>query len=51
MDLCKFLRWKGRTSAQRVDAELLAVFEANAVPYSCLRTCHPWGPDDHRDAP
>lgn len=47
MELCRFLRWKGvygRTWTQ--EEELAAAYELNDVPYTCLHTCEPWGPDD-----
>jgi hypothetical protein len=52
MDLCRSLRWKalyGVTSLSR--DELLAHVQANDVPYGCLRSCEPWGPDGHPAAP
>lgn len=47
MELCRFLRWKSLYGA-RFDTEedLLFMFARNEVPYSCLRTCRNWGPDD-----
>lgn len=51
MDLCKNLRWK---TFSRDETDPAAVFESLArdmVPYSCLRTCQPWGPDDDIVAP
>jgi len=52
MDLCRSLRWKalyGLTSLS-VD-ELLALFDANDVPYGCLRSREPWGPDGQPATP
>ncbi len=44
--LCAHLRWK-RHETERLDQLALAeAFMANQVPYSCLRTCRQWGPDD-----
>jgi hypothetical protein len=45
------MRWK--TSA-RDSADPGAIEESilrNQVPFSCLRTCQPWGPDDDLVAP
>lgn len=49
--LCRFLRWKTQ-SRDAGDPRL--VFESLArgqVPFECLHTCHPWGPDDDQVAP
>ena len=52
MDLCAHLRWKSFYARDwRTDDELVAVFERNEVPYSCLRSCRPWGPDGEPAAP
>ncbi len=45
MKICSFLRWKGY-SEECSDAELAYIFARNSVPYTCLRTCQPWGMDD-----
>jgi hypothetical protein len=45
MKLCRFLRWKGVHDV-RTEQELIAAFARNEVPYSCLKTCQPWGPDE-----
>lgn len=50
MTLCKWLRWKGWYAEWDV-AELAAMFAANEVPYTCLRTVQAWGPDDGPCAP
>lgn len=52
MDFCRHLRWKGFygrrwASEKELQAEL-AVVDA---PFSCLRTCQAWGPDDEVAAP
>ena len=49
--MCRHLRWKGYSHAPVAGPGLDAVVEANQVPYSCLLTCMPWGPDDHRATP
>jgi len=51
MDLCRHLRWK---TFSREEADPSAVFESlsrDMVPYSCLKTLQPWGPDDDVVAP
>lgn len=52
MRLCAYLRWKGFYGA-RWDSrdELIADLTRGDVPYSCLRTCQPWGPDDDASVP
>lgn len=50
MKLCRFLRWKGVHDV-RTEQELRAAFARNEVPYSCLKTCQPWGPDEALAAP
>ena len=46
MDLCRSLRWKALYGLNSLSMdELLALVEANDVPYGCLRSCEPWGPD------
>lgn len=49
--LCRHLRWKGFSQAPRSGPGLDAVIEANHVPYTCLMTCMPWGPDDQPALP
>lgn len=49
--LCRHLRWK---SQSRDDDDPRWIFESlarNQVPFECLHTCHPWGPDDDLVAP
>jgi hypothetical protein len=51
MELCKYLRWKTQA---RGDGDPALVWESlarNQVPFSCLRTCMAWGPDDDLAAP
>ena len=43
--ICQHLRWKGR-SREATTGEQQFAFARNQVPYTCLRTCQPWGPDD-----
>ena len=50
MTRCRFLRWKGFYADPTPD-EVTLDFLKNEVPYSCLKTCQPWGPDDHVVAP
>ena len=52
MKLCAYLRWKSYYGREWTDPDALAaVFEWNEVPYECLKTCRPWGPDDALVAP
>ena len=49
MELCRFLRWKGRVPTSWLRFEEAVVI--NSDPWSCLRTCRVWGPDDCPVAP
>jgi hypothetical protein len=49
--LCANLRWKSATRDSDDDAAILAVFQRNQVPYTCLETCQGWGPDGDVVAP
>lgn len=50
--LCRWMRWKGFYGPTSFsDEDLTEHFENNEVPYSCLRTAAPWGPDDTLCAP
>lgn len=51
MHLCRYLRWKGYAHDATELAEFELTFARNQVPYSCLHTCQPWGPDDDLAAP
>lgn len=52
IELCEHLRWKGLAGQDAVDEEeLLVLYLRNDSPYSCLRTCEAWGPDDGVAAP
>ena len=52
MELCRFLRWKSYYALEVVTPSALAEqVSRNEVPYSCLRTCQSWGPDDEVAAP
>ena len=47
MRLCRSLRWKSFyggswPTPEDLDAELTS----SGNPFSCLRTCQPWGPDE-----
>jgi hypothetical protein len=47
MHLCRFLRWKtGYGELYRTEAELAELLGRNEVPFRCLKTQQPWGPDD-----
>ncbi len=47
---CQFLRWKGHSRESHPGEQRFA-FARNQVPYTCLRTCQPWGPDDEPAVP
>lgn len=52
MELCRSLRWKsfyGQPSFASED--LVRLFLANDVPYTCLQTCETWGQDGAPAAP
>jgi hypothetical protein len=50
--LCRHLRWKSFYGRDWGGAEELeATFAWNEVPYDCLRTSQPWGPDEHPATP
>lgn len=52
MRLCSHLRWKGLYGRHFPDAESLAyAMQTSDSPFSCLRTCQPWGPDEVPTAP
>lgn len=47
MKICRFMRWKGLYGQAHLDdATLLADAMRAGVPFSCLHTCQPWGPDE-----
>jgi hypothetical protein len=48
--ICQMLRWKGH-SREATTGEQQFAFARNQVPYTCLRTCQPWGPDDEPAVP
>jgi hypothetical protein len=51
-EMCRRLRWKGRYGNDLATDEALAASAAvNDVPFSCLGTCQPWGPDDQPATP
>jgi hypothetical protein len=51
VDICRHLRWKSYTrDAEDLD-EFEVTFARNQVPYTCLRTCQPWGPDEELAVP
>ena len=52
MTLCRFLRWKAWYGARWDTPEALAADLArDDVPFSCLHTCRPWGPDEDAAVP
>ncbi len=52
MKLCDHLRCKSLYGARwRTEDELDAALLRNDVPFSCLKTCASWGPDDDLVAP
>ncbi len=52
MELCRYLRWKGYYGRDwEGEAGLQEALDVNDVPFSCLKTCEPWGPDDSPAAP
>tara|TARA_B100001989_G_C24216374_1_gene305688 strand:+ start:100 stop:327 length:228 start_codon:yes stop_codon:yes gene_type:complete len=49
--LCRSLRWRGQAGATfRSEAELTASLTGGG-PFTCARTCQPWGPDDDLVSP
>ena len=52
MRLCANLRWKTYYGARWDTREqMLADLLRGDVPYSCLQTCQPWGPDEDASTP
>ena len=51
IDLCRHLRWKSHARDSGDPREILASAARSRVPFSCLKTCRPWGPDDDVAAP
>lgn len=51
MDLCRHLRWKTFSRHDGDPAAIEASLQRGQVPFSCLRTCQSWGPDDDVVAP
>lgn len=45
-DLCKNLRWKSHSRDSGDPAAILESLRRQQVPFDCLSTCQPWGPDD-----
>jgi hypothetical protein len=50
LELCRWLRWKSFTRDAE-PGEFHLAFARNNVPYTCLRTCQPWGPDEDMAIP
>ncbi|MEQ1571700.1 MAG: hypothetical protein ABMA64_39085 [Myxococcota bacterium] len=47
MKLCAYIRWRGFYGARWDTREqMVADLSGAGAPYSCLRTCQPFGPDD-----
>jgi hypothetical protein len=46
IDLCRHLRWKTFSRDHDDPRAILASLQRNQVPFSCLRTCQAWGPDE-----
>ena len=51
LELCRSLRWKSYTRDAEEPGEFHRTFARNNVPYTCLRTCQPWGPDEELAIP
>lgn len=51
MEFCRHLRWKSWSRQDGDPAAIVASLQRDAVPYTCLRTCQSWGPDDDIVAP
>lgn len=49
--ICEFLRWKGQHREAEAGEQRLGTLARNQVPYTCLKTCQPWGPDDQPAVP
>lgn len=50
-DLCRNLRWKSQSRDSGSPTAILNSLQRQQVPFSCLKTCRPWGPDDDLVAP
>jgi hypothetical protein len=48
--VCRFLRWKSFREWED-EEDLRGTFARNQVPYTCLHTGQPWGPNDELAAP
>lgn len=51
IDLCRHLRWKTHARDSGDPREIAMSAARSRVPFSCLETCRPWGPDDDLVAP
>jgi hypothetical protein len=51
IDLCRHLRWKSHARDSEDPHEIRESAARSRVPFSCLKTCRPWGPDDELAAP
>jgi hypothetical protein len=52
MELCAHLRWKSLHGAEaRTLREVLELAASSQVPFTCLRSCRSWGPDDQLASP
>lgn len=46
MSLCRHLRWKSDARTSGDPLQVYASLARSQVPFSCLRTSRPWGPDE-----
>lgn len=51
MELCRYLRWKTFSRASGDPQQVWESLIRSQVPFQCLRTCQPWGPDDEVASP
>lgn len=52
MHLCRKLRWKSYYGTEHLaEADLAELLDRSEVPFSCLHTARPWGPDDQPATP
>ncbi len=51
MELCRYLRWKTFSRASSDPQQVWESLLRSQVPFSCLRTCQAWGPDDELASP
>lgn len=51
MELCRYLRWKTFSKDSGDPQQIWESLVRSQVPFSCLRTCQSWGPDDELASP